>query len=185
MNKFIVRIVSLTIIVCMAITYNTVVENRKIKDENKKLNAQCQGLKIDKEKIIEAYKKMCENGGINIEKNQLNGDVSDLKYSDVPDGEYIGSAKGFDGEITVKVKVEMGKIISIDVISVGDDDEMFFESAKSVIDVMLKNQSVDVDVVSGATFSSRGIIDATSNALSNALSDSLGDLSGDSLDDAD
>jgi len=85
------------------------------------------------------------------------------------DGVYTGSAAGYRGTTTVQVTVSNGYITAISVVST-DDDARFFNSAKSsVISQILSSQSVSVDAVSGATFSSYAIIDAVTNALSNAL----------------
>jgi uncharacterized protein with FMN-binding domain len=45
------------------------------------------------------------------------------------------------------------------------DDEAFFNRARAVITEVLKSQSTDVDTVSGATFSSEGILEAIEEAL--------------------
>ena len=77
---------------------------------------------------------------------------------------YKGSATGFSGPVTVAVTIMDKKIISIDILS-STDDEAFFNRAKGVIDRIIASQSFDVDVVSGATYSSNGIIGAVKNAL--------------------
>lgn len=83
---------------------------------------------------------------------------------DLADGVYKGSATGFSGPVTVAVTIMDKKITSIDILS-STDDEAFFNRAKSVIDRIISSQSFDVDVVSGATYSSNGIIKAVKNAL--------------------
>lgn len=80
------------------------------------------------------------------------------------DGVYKGSATGFSGPVTVAVTIMDKKITSIDILS-STDDEAFFNRAKGVIDRIISSQSLDVDVVSGATYSSNGIIGAVKNAL--------------------
>ena len=77
---------------------------------------------------------------------------------------YKGSATGFSGPVTVAVTIMDKKITSIDILS-STDDEAFFNRAKGVIDRIISSQSFDVDVVSGATYSSNGIIGAVKNAL--------------------
>lgn len=77
---------------------------------------------------------------------------------------YKGSATGFSGPVTVAVTIMDKKITSIDILS-STDDEAFFNRAKAVIDRIIASQSFDVDVVSGATYSSNGIIGAVKNAL--------------------
>lgn len=83
---------------------------------------------------------------------------------DLADGVYKGSATGYSGSVTVAVTILDKKIVSIDILS-ASDDEAFFNRAKGVIDRIISLQSLDVDVVSGATYSSNGIIGAVKNAL--------------------
>ena len=83
---------------------------------------------------------------------------------ELADGVYKGSATGFSGPVTVVVTIMDKKITSIDILS-STDDEAFFNRAKGVIDRIISSQSFDVDVVSGATYSSNGIIKAVKNAL--------------------
>lgn len=83
---------------------------------------------------------------------------------ELEDGVYKGTGTGFAGDITVSVQIKDKQIVSIDIIS-SSDDEAFFTRAKAVIDKIIEGQTLDVDTVSGATFSSRGIINAVKNAL--------------------
>ena len=83
---------------------------------------------------------------------------------ELADGVYKGSATGFSGPVTVAVTIMDKKVTSIDILS-STDDEAFFNRAKGVIDRIISSQSLDVDVVSGATYSSNGIIGAVKNAL--------------------
>lgn len=81
------------------------------------------------------------------------------------DGTYEGEGSGFRGNTQVSVKVEDGEISDIEIISY-EDDRRFFERASSVIiQEIIENQTVDVDAVSGATYSSNGIKEAVANAL--------------------
>ncbi|MGN0351702.1 MAG: FMN-binding protein [Roseburia sp.] len=84
---------------------------------------------------------------------------------DLEDGVYYGTGTGFAGSIKVAVTIKDKSIIAIEIISVEADDEVFFNRAKAVIDRIIETQSTDVDVVSGATYSSNGIISAVKNAL--------------------
>lgn len=83
---------------------------------------------------------------------------------DLEDGVYKGTGTGYAGDITVSVQIKDKQIVSIDILS-SSDDEAFFSRAKAVIDKIIEGQTLDVDTVSGATFSSRGIISAVKNAL--------------------
>lgn len=84
------------------------------------------------------------------------------------DGTYTGSGKGFGGNISVKVTVKDGKIASIDVTSASGETASYFSKAKGIIPKMISGQTTNVDVASGATYSSNGIITAVRNALSKA-----------------
>lgn len=83
---------------------------------------------------------------------------------DFEDGVYKGTGTGYAGDITVSVQIKDKQIVSIDILS-SSEDEAFFSRAKAVIDKIIEGQTLDVDTVSGATFSSRGIISAVKNAL--------------------
>lgn len=84
---------------------------------------------------------------------------------DLEDGIYRGVGNGYAGTITVSVEIKDKKIVAIEILDVEGDDAAFFNRAKGVIDKIISAQSTDVDVVSGATYSSRGIISAVKNAL--------------------
>ena len=83
---------------------------------------------------------------------------------DLEDGVYQGTGTGYRGDITVAVKIKDKQIASIEILS-ASDDEPFFGRAKGLIDQIIKKQSTKVDTVSGATYSSKGIISAVKNAL--------------------
>ena len=89
------------------------------------------------------------------------------------DGTYRGSAQGYGGLVTVDVTVSGGRIESIEIVSAPGETDTFFNRAKGVIDSILMAQNTDVDVVSGATYSSNGIIAAVENALYGKTSRSL------------
>ena len=87
------------------------------------------------------------------------------------DGTYIGTGSGFAGAITVQVTVSDGKISDISVLSASDDSP-YLDNAISLLNNIIASNSTNVDTVSGATFSSVGLIEAVRNALANAGADS-------------
>lgn len=87
------------------------------------------------------------------------------------DGIYYGSGTGFGGTIKVAVTVQDGKIVSIEIQSASGEGSSYLSQAKAVIDRIISQQSLNVDTVSGATYSSRGIIRAVRNALTGAADD--------------
>lgn len=84
------------------------------------------------------------------------------------DGIYEGSADGYHGGIVLSVTVSEGQVTDIAVAS-HNDTERFFQHAMDIIDTILSEQSLEVDAVTGATFSSAGIVNAVYDALENAV----------------
>ena len=84
------------------------------------------------------------------------------------DGVYEGQAEGFDGTVTVKVTIKNGKIKKIS--NTNTDTPEFFNKAWKTIksNVISRQSTSEIDTVSGATFSSNGILGALSQALSRA-----------------
>ena len=87
------------------------------------------------------------------------------RFQNLTDGIYTGSADAFRGDVEVQVTVEKQKVTDISILSYCDTEEYFFRAAPAVIDQMKAEQSLNVDAVSGATYSSNGIIHAVANAL--------------------
>ncbi len=85
------------------------------------------------------------------------------------DGTYTGSAQGYGGSITVEVTIENDLITDITPVSHSGEGAAYWDMASDMIPAMIEAQSPNVDTVSGATFSSRGIHNAVTEALRNAL----------------
>ena len=83
------------------------------------------------------------------------------------DGIYTAEAMGFEGQITVQVTVAEDKITDITILS-AEDEEEYLSRSKQVIPAILEGQSPNVDTVSGATYSSTGILNAVKLALAKA-----------------
>lgn len=94
--------------------------------------------------------------------------VAEVPKDGYKDGTYQGSGTGFGGTITVQVTVSGGTITSIEILSAAAETPSYLASAKNVISQMISGQSPNVDAVSGATYSSNGIIEAVQNALAKA-----------------
>lgn len=84
------------------------------------------------------------------------------------DGEYLGKASAYNGNVEVKVTISGGKMTAIDIVKTKDDEDYFFDAQKKVIPEILEKQSTDVDAVAGATTSSEGIAHAVEKALEQA-----------------
>jgi len=86
----------------------------------------------------------------------------------IADGVYEGTGTGFRGQITVEVTVKNQQITQIEVTKNNDDAKWFNRAYSIVTSNIIKNQSAEVEVVSGATYSSMGIKEGVANALINA-----------------
>ena len=89
----------------------------------------------------------------------------DLVYKN---GTYTGDGQGFGGNIQVQVTLENDTITDIQVVSAPGEDSAYLSQGQGVISTILAAQSTDVDTISGATFSSTGIINAVNDALGKA-----------------
>lgn len=146
--------------VCLAVLMVTVLTGYKAPQAKKYEASETEDISQIKEALAkESTAAMAETTKKNTTKKGKKGAI------DVKDGTYKGSANGYGGKVTVNVTVSKKTMTAIDVASAPGETDSFFQRAKGVIDKMLTAQSTDVDVVSGATYSSNGIIGAVKNAL--------------------
>ena len=106
-----------------------------------------------------------ENPDSSASDSGTSDDSADNVYKD---GTYTGEAQGYGGTIQVEVTLSGDEITSINVVSAPGEDSAYLSQAESVIDSIIGAQSTDVDTVSGATFSSTGILNAVDEALGKA-----------------
>ena len=146
--------------VCLAVLMVTVLTGYKTPQAKKYEASETEDISQIKEALAkESTAAMAETTKKNTTKKGKKGAM------DVKDGTYKGSANGYGGKVTVNVTVSKKTMTAIDIVSAPGETDSFFQRAKGVIDEMLTAQSTDVDVVSGATYSSNGIIGAVKNAL--------------------
>ena len=101
-------------------------------------------------------------------------DAADVKDK-LKDGKYQGNGTGFKGNVKAEVVVSGGKISSINILE-NVDDAPYFDKAKTLIPSIISKQSLRVDSISGATYSSNGIKSAVRDALKKAGSSQDSDL---------
>lgn len=123
----------------------------------------------------ETAKAQAESAAKNnsVKEDTADADATDAEESDdsenvYKDGTYTGSAQGFGGTITVEVTLASDEITNIQVTSAPGEDSAYLSQGEGVISSIISAQSTDVDTVSGATFSSTGIINAVVDALGKA-----------------
>lgn len=84
------------------------------------------------------------------------------------DGVYTASAQGFGGPITLQVTIQNDTIADITIVRAEGETQPYFSRARRVISTILECNTPEVDSISGATYSSTGILNAVKSALSSA-----------------
>ena len=145
MHRFWIKTCNLILVVALLFGYQAVVQNR-----------------AQKETIAELEYEL--------QQKTVSGQPEEADGADSPyaDGTYTGEAQGYGGTVAVELTVENGKITDLDITSAEKEDTAYLDAASAVIDSILEQQSTDVDTVSGATFSSNGILHAAEDALRKA-----------------
>lgn len=90
------------------------------------------------------------------------------KAENIADGTWTGKAPGFKDEIEVSITTKDGKIVSADVLKINDSDFAVNDTKALLAEIVKKGSVSNVDVVSGATYTSKGIIAAVNAALASA-----------------
>lgn len=80
-------------------------------------------------------------------------------------GTYIGSAQGYGGPIKVEVKTSDSKILSLIILEQTETKGISDFALKSLPKEIVENQTLGIDTVAGATFTSNAILEASKNAL--------------------
>ncbi len=91
--------------------------------------------------------------------------VSDVKYKA---GTYTGSAEGKNGTITLEVVLSETEIVSITVIEENETPDLGGKALSTMLPLIVESQSVDVDTMSGATITSKAIIEIVTKILADA-----------------
>lgn len=82
------------------------------------------------------------------------------------DGVYTGSSRGYGGQVKVQVTMEGGRITALEILDASHETAAFLKRAsKRLTSTVLETQTWEVDAVSEATYTSRGILGAIRNAL--------------------
>lgn len=91
--------------------------------------------------------------------------IQDVDLANIPDGNYDGSYIAFPIDVEVVVTVDNHKISNIDLVKHTNGQG---KMAESILGRVIENQTLQVDVVTGATYSSKVILKSIENALNDA-----------------
>ena len=187
-QNFIMRILCLLLILAAVVGYNSMQKKDTQAQESQEIAALTKRVeKLEKQntEILSALEEAAKNQEAAIAqaksdaKDKDNAAKEDAEEIDTEeesddsenvykDGTYTGSAQGFGGAITVQVTLASDEITDIQVTSAPGEDSAYLSQGEGVISSIISAQSTDVDTVSGATFSSTGIINAVVDALGKA-----------------
>lgn len=187
-QNFIMRILCLLLILAAVVGYNSMQKKDTQAQESQEIAALTKRVeKLEKQntEMLSALEEAAKNQEAAIAqaksdaKDKDNAAKEDAEEIDTEeesddsenvykDGTYTGSAQGFGGAITVQVTLANDEITDIQVTSAPGEDSAYLSQGEGVISSIISAQSTDVDTVSGATFSSTGIINAVVDALGKA-----------------
>lgn len=187
-QNFIMRILCLLLILAAVVGYNSMQKKDTQAQESQEIAAltkRVEKLEEQNTEILSALEEAAKNQEAAIAQAQRDAkdkddaakedaeetdteEESDASENVYKDGTYTGSAQGFGGAITVQVTLANDEITDIQVTSAPGEDSAYLSQGEGVISSIISAQSTDVDTVSGATFSSTGIINAVVDALGKA-----------------
>ena len=91
-----------------------------------------------------------------------------ITFGSFKPGTYVGEGEGIHGPIQVEVTVDETRVTDIKIVK-HEETEGICEPALTDIPAdIIEKQSLDVDIVSGATFTSEGVLEAVAKALKQA-----------------
>lgn len=189
-QNFYMRVLCLVVIIGAVLFYNSRTQEKEYQTQNEELTKRVDALEKQQQEILTALQenfdaqekakaesekqktettKSEENAdsteNADNTENATSTDTADPVYKD---GTYTGDGQGFGGNIQVQITIADDTLTDIQVVSAEKEDSAYLSQGKAVIDRILEAQSTDVDTVSGATFSSTGILMAVEDALGKA-----------------
>ena len=190
-QNFIMRVLCLILILGAVIGYNSMEKKETESSQIAELTARVEDLEKQQKEMLTALEeaaKAQEEAKVDQEEAKAaqeesktkeeteenpkseNADAEDKEEEDLAyqNGTYTGEGQGFGGTIQVEVTLENDTITDIQVVSAPGEDSAYLSQGEGVISTILAAQSTDVDTISGATFSSTGIINAVNDALGKA-----------------
>lgn len=182
-HSFYMRVLCLILIIGAVLGYNFMQKNDTQAQEITELTDRVSALEEQQQEMLTALEdaakaqEEAKAAAANASLKETAGDItaadsSNADTSDADnvykDGTYTGEAQGFGGTIQVQVTLASDEITDIQVTSAPGEDSAYLSPGEGVISSILSAQSTDVDTISGATFSSTGIINAVVDALGKA-----------------
>ncbi|BAK46413.1 MAG: FMN-binding protein [Lachnospiraceae bacterium] len=157
MSQTISRVVNVCLIAGLLFVYQQAAAERKQSTE------MYEKQKEQVEELAKSYRKQA------VQKEASSAGTEETnKEGTYKDGTYEGTGTGYGGKISVKAVITGGRIKEVKIISAKGEDSAYLSQASKLLDQIVEEQSTDLDAVSGATYSSNGILDAADDALEGA-----------------
>jgi len=99
-------------------------------------------------------------------ENTIPSDLGNEEEVALGENEYLGKGTGMGGALTVKVKMDGKKIVSVEILKHSETPNVSDKAIADIPSAIVEAQSTEVDTVSGATVTSQAIIEAVNDALS-------------------
>lgn len=96
----------------------------------------------------------------------LQGCANESLYND---GDYYGESEGYYSNIKVRVTINSGRISDITILEHNEPEILANIVFEKLPPIIIKKNSADVEIISGASYTSKSLIEAVSNALQTAL----------------
>jgi uncharacterized protein with FMN-binding domain len=94
-----------------------------------------------------------------------------MDLGQLKDGTYQGLGSGFGGNITVSTTVSENRITHIEIIGHRETQGYYEEVFKTMAKGIIETQNLNIDVISGATVTSRGFLGGVKSGVSMAMED--------------
>ena len=111
-------------------------------------------------KSLKKINKSIISGAVLFATMTLAGCSTTMEQGKYADGTHDVSAKGKKGLITLTVEVENGHIVDIKTKSHNETESLYLNAERLLSQIVAKNGHEGIDAVSGATYSSNGILEA-------------------------
>lgn len=176
-QNFYMRVISVLLVIMAVLFYNSSMKAEENEKEITALTDKVDTLQNQQSELLSALETIYTSRVQNQTASAADSSEADDNTTDdittdsdyvYKDGTYTGEAEGYGGTIQVEVTLAGDEITSINVVSAPGEDSAYLSQAESVINSVISAQSTDVDTVSGATFSSTGILNAVDEALGKA-----------------
>ena len=189
-QNFYLRLIALLLIIMTVFFYNGTMKDKEQEQNIADLTAKVESLEDQQTEILTALQENYEeqkNAAESKKSSESDEKKSDSKKTSTKEdseedtaedssdsdnvyknGTFEGSGTGYGGTITVQVTLQDDTITDVSVTSAPGEDSAYLAQGENVISSIISEQSTDVDTVSGATFSSTGILEAVNDALTKA-----------------